>query len=248
MIVKSKVKYINSLRDKKQRDADRVFVAEGPKIINELLAEPSVYPVEIFGLKEWISENKQVSADVHEIDDVLLERMSFLSTPNKVLGIFRFPERRPLKLSGKVSLALDGVQDPGNLGTIIRCADWFGIEQVICSNDCADIYNPKTVQSTMGSIARVQVEYGDLEMMINSSGIKVYATSLGGTSIFDMKRLTEGLIVVGNESKGVRESILQSAHEKITIPKLGKAESLNAAVATGIVLSAICPFPSRSRS
>lgn len=248
MIVKSKVKYINSLRDKKQRDADRVFVAEGPKIINELLDEPSISVVEIFALKEWIAENNYVSAAVHEVDDILLNRMSFLSTPNKVLGIFRFPERRPLDLKNKISLALDGIQDPGNLGTIIRCADWFGIEQVICSSDCADLFNPKTVQSTMGSIARVQVEYGHLEEMINNSGLTVYATTLGGKSIFDVGRVNEGLIVVGNESKGIRKSILEVASEKITIPKLGKAESLNAAVATGIVLSAICPFPSHSRS
>src|SRR5690349_12093028 len=149
MIVKSKVKYINSLGDKKQRDADRVFVAEGPKIINELLDEQSVFPVELFALKEWLDANETLGLAVHEIDEVLLSRLSFLSTPNNVVGIFRMPELPPLDLTNKLSLVLDGIQDPGNLGTIIRCADWFGVDQIICSKDSADVFNPKTVQSTM---------------------------------------------------------------------------------------------------
>jgi RNA methyltransferase, TrmH family len=248
MIVKSKVKYINSLGDKKLRDADGVFVAEGPKIINELLGESRAEAVEIFALKEWIDENGTTSAPVQEIDDIMLGRLSFLTTPNKVLGVFKIPQLPALTFKGQLTLVLDGIQDPGNLGTIIRCADWFGISQVVCSADCADVYNPKTVQSTMGSIARVNVYYEDLAQLLSHADVKVYATSLAGKDVFDIQRLNEGVIIIGNESKGIRESVVGLAHERITIPRIGKAESLNAAVATGIILSAICPFPSRSRS
>src|SRR5215212_9435357 len=140
MIVKSKVKYINSLGDKKLRDADRVFIAEGPKIINELLGETSIEPVEIFGLKEWIHDNESTSLPITEVNEIMLRRLSFLSTPNKVIGLFRMPGRPSLSLLNKVSLIAEGVQDPGNLGTIIRCADWFGVDQLICSSDSADVF------------------------------------------------------------------------------------------------------------
>jgi RNA methyltransferase, TrmH family len=141
----------------------------------------------------------------------------------------------------------DGIQDPGNLGTIIRCADWFGVDQLICSRDSADIFNPKTVQSTMGSIARVNVYYEDLHQLLMqnfhskssnfNSYVKVYAATLNGTDIKRIKPLTEGVMIIGNESKGISESLLALVDERITIPRYGKAESLNAAVATGIILS-----------
>ena len=239
MIVKSKVKYINSLGDKKLRDADQVFIAEGPKIINELLGEPSIVPQEIFALKEWIHQQSKLSLPVTEIDEILLRRLSFLNTPNQVIGLFRMPQRSPLSLNHKISIIADGIQDPGNLGTIVRCADWFGVDQVICSRDAADIFNPKTVQSTMGSIARVKVYYEDLDALLikNKNSTKIYAATLEGTDIKKIKPLTEGAIIIGNESKGINESLLELADEKITITKTGKAESLNAAVATGIILS-----------
>ena len=239
MIVKSKVKYINSLGDKKLRDADKVFIAEGPKIINELLGEPSIEPKEIFALKEWIQEHTNPSLPITEIDDILLGRLSFLSTPNQVIGLFSMPERRPLSFRNKVSIVADGIQDPGNLGTIVRCADWFGVRQVICSKDCADIFNPKAVQSTMGSIARVNVYYDDLNTVLtqNRDNIKIYAATLNGSDIEKIEPVAEGAIIIGNESKGISDNLLSLAHERITISKKGKAESLNAAVATGIILS-----------
>jgi RNA methyltransferase, TrmH family len=239
MIGKSKVKYINSLGDKKLRDADKVFIAEGPKIINELLGESLIAPKEIFALKQWIQQNKSPSLPVTEIDDITLERLSFLSTPNQVVGLFAIPALSPLSLKNKVSIIADGIQDPGNLGTIVRCADWFGIEQVICSKDAADIYNPKAVQSTMGSIARVKVYYEDLHSLLtkNHNQLRVYAATLNGTDIKKIKPLTEGAIVIGNESKGISDALLSLVDEKITITRKGKAESLNAAVATGIILS-----------
>ncbi|MBL7745420.1 MAG: RNA methyltransferase, partial [Chitinophagaceae bacterium] len=141
-------------------------------------------------------------------------------------------------VKGKISLVLDTLQDPGNLGTIIRIADWFGIEQIICSPDCADVYNPKVVQSTMGSIARVKVFYTDLaEWLPVQKDIRIYAAALEGKDITNMNPLKEGLIIIGNESKGIEEEILALANERITIPKKGKAESLNAGVAAGIILS-----------
>jgi RNA methyltransferase, TrmH family len=242
MIVKSKVKYINSLGDKKLRDADRVFVAEGPKIINELLGEPSIRPQEIFALKDWINKNADKESVVTEIDEIMLERLSFLSTPNQVIGVFKMPALQPLTLKNKVTIVADGIQDPGNLGTIVRCADWFGVQQVICSKDSADIYNPKTVQATMGSIARIKVYYEDLQQLLSENkqkhnNIRIYAAALNGNDIRNMTPVEEGVIIIGNESKGISEALLQLADEKITIFKRGKAESLNAAVASGIILS-----------
>jgi len=239
MIVKSKVKYINSLGDKKLRDADQVFIAEGPKIINELLGGSLIAPKEIFALKEWIEQNNDPSLPVTEIDEIMLERLSFLSTPNQVIGLFSMPRHVPVSLKNNVSIIADGIQDPGNLGTIVRCHDWFGVHQVICSKDSADIYNPKTVQSTMGSIARVKVYYEELHPLLtkNKHNIKTYAATLDGTDIKKIAPITEGVIIIGNESKGISESLLPLTDEKITIARRGKAESLNAAVATGIILS-----------
>lgn len=238
MIVKSKVKYINSLGDKKQRDEDNVFVAEGPKIINELLGESMIFPIEIFALKEWIEENKNSSAPVvHEVDDIMLKRLSFLTTPNQVIGVFQKPRLSQLTLKGRISLVADGIQDPGNLGTIIRCADWFGIEQVICSKDSADVFNPKTVQATMGSVARVAVYYEDLYPLVTSKEVPVFAAALNGNDVRTFKHIDEGMIIIGNESKGIKNEILQAVDHIVTIPKKGKAESLNASVATGIILS-----------
>lgn len=238
MVVKSKVKYINSLGQKKQRDADRVFVAEGPKIINELLGEPGMELQEMYALKGWLNENRITRASqIVEVDEVMLERLSFMSTPNQVLAVFRMPRLSQLELKNRITVVADNIQDPGNLGTIVRCADWFGIDQVVCSRDCADVFNPKTVQSTMGSIARVKVYYEDLAALINSNkNIQVFAATLDGKDISMIQPVKEAVIVIGNESKGISKEILELVTERITIPKRGRAESLNAAVATGIIL------------
>jgi len=239
MVVKSKVKYIQSLSHKKQRDADGVFVAEGPKIVNELLAEKRVELVELFALKE-AAESLASLADgkLTEIDESTLERMSQLSTPNQVLAVFRKPPVAPLRLQGMLTLMLDGVQDPGNVGTILRCADWFGVRQVVCSADCADVFGPKAVQSTMASIGRVQVWYEDLAALLRpAEGIAIYAAMLDGTSIYEMPRVQEGVIVIGNESKGVSDPVAALVTSRITIPRRGHAESLNAAIAAAVILS-----------
>jgi TrmH family RNA methyltransferase len=200
----------------------------------------------VFALEDWVNENEELLriTDVDrlkiltKISRVELERLSQLATPNQVIAVVKkFPVAEPL-VKGKISLVLDRVQDPGNLGTIIRTADWFGIDQVICSDDCAELYNPKVVQATMGSILRVKVFYTNLSSWLKKQNdIRIFATTLEGKDISTMSKLHEGLVLIGNESKGIDEELLQLASEKITIPKKGNAESLNAAVATGIVLS-----------
>ncbi len=240
MLVKSKVKYIQSLSHKKHRDSDKVFIAEGPKIINELLNEPAFEPVELFALRTWIESSAANHLPVMEIDEQQLERISFLTSPNQVLGIFKMPASAEFEPEGKISILLSGIQDPGNMGTIIRCADWFGIEQVVCSTDCVDVFNPKVVQSTMGSIARVKVIYQPLgETLRKHPNIRVLAATLNGKDVKKLEPVSEAMLLIGNESKGIPDELLQLPHEKITIAKKGQAESLNAAVATAIILHAI---------
>jgi RNA methyltransferase, TrmH family len=240
MLIKSQVKYIQSLSHKKLRDSEGVFVAEGPKLINELLS--AGLPLqELFAVKEWIEVQKPLSTAVTEINQVELERISQLQTPNQVLGIFKKPDfsaNKPLR--NTISLMLDTIQDPGNLGTIIRCADWFGISQVFCSTDCADAWNIKVVQATMGSIARIQVAYGSLEQWLEQEpNLPTYAAVLEGADLRKLPPVKEGIIIIGNESKGISDAILARCSNRITIPRHGQAESLNAAVATGIILSHI---------
>ena len=241
MLIKSQVKYIQSLSHKKLRDSEGVFVAEGPKLINELLS--AGLPLQqLYGVKEWIDrQDQRMTASITEISQSELERISLLQTPNQVLGIFKkpaFAADRPVR--NTLSLMLDTIQDPGNMGTIIRCADWFGISQIFCSADCADAYNPKVVQASMGSITRVQVVYGALtQVLAEATDLPTYAAVLNGTDLRTLPPIKEGIIIIGNESKGVSDGLLALSRNRITIPRHGKAESLNAAVATGIILSHI---------
>lgn len=244
MISKSQVKYIQSLGQKKFRDETGSFVAEGPKIINELLGLAHIPAEALYATRNWIDEQgallRTVSPGiVHEVSQGELERCSFLTTPNQVLGIFKKPAQPAVPTAGKgILLMLDGVQDPGNMGSIIRIADWFGVQQVICSNDCADAFAPKVIQSTMASIARVQVSYTDLLSFTEANKtLPLYATTLHGKPLSSIKKPVSGAVIVGNESKGISPALLERAQFQVTIPKTGKAESLNAAVATGIVLS-----------
>ena len=241
MLSKSKIKYIQTLGQKKFRNEEGLFIAEGPKIVKDLLQEKMVTIKAIYALKEWIDDNKKLVgvAELIEIEEADLEKISQLKTPNKVIAVVQqFDTTTKIITSNKITLALDGLQDPGNLGTIIRIADWFGVEQIVCSNDSADIYNSKVVQSTMGSIARVKVFYTDLEQWLREQeGISIYATTLEGKAINSVGKIKEGIIVFGNESKGISLAVMNIATDKITIPKKGKAESLNAGVAAGIILS-----------
>jgi TrmH family RNA methyltransferase len=237
---KLKAKYIQSLGQKKHRDEEGLFVAEGPKLVAELLGSSRENIQELYAVKEWIKENSQwLKIPVTEVSGSELEKISQLKTPNQVLAVIKkFEAGESITVKGKVSLVLDTIQDPGNMGTIIRIADWFGVQQIICSEECADIYNPKVVQATMGSIARVKVFYTELEEWLQKQkDISVYAALLEGKDVRKIGVLKEGLIIIGNESKGISDQVLNFVNEKITIPQKGKAESLNAAVATGIILS-----------
>jgi len=241
MLVKSKLKYIQTLGQKKFRQQEGLFIAEGPKIIRELLDAATVNLKEIYAVKEWINENTKWSGKttIVEVTETELKKISQLTTPNKVLAVVQqFDTGTPITTKNTITLVLDNIRDPGNLGTIIRTADWFGVRQIVCSPDSADVYNPKVVQSTMGSIARVQIHYTALDTWLASQkSIRIYATTMEGEDVTAMKKIKEGIIIIGNESKGISAEISALANVKITIPKKGKAESLNAAVATGIVLS-----------
>jgi len=242
MISKSQAKYIQSLGQKKQRDQEEVFVAEGPKVVRELLKSKNAEFRNLYALDDWLQENEKLltNVDAAAIDERELEKISQLTTPNRVVAIVKKFSYQQSTIKGKISLALDAIQDPGNFGTIVRIADWFGVQQVFCSHDCADIYNSKVVQATMGSIARVSVFYTDLsEWLQAQEEIRIYASMLEGKDVTKMQPLREGLIVIGNEAKGIRQELLAVANERITIPKKGQAESLNAAVATGIVLACL---------
>ena len=244
MLSKTSVKYIQRLAHKKFRDEHGVFIAEGPKVVDELLRSNNLKCKNIYATAEWFNERERSlpkivsQGELVGIGDIELEQISQLQTPNKVLAIFYKKEQKLSPLANTVSLMLDEIQDPGNLGTIIRTADWFGVKNIICSNECADCYNPKVVQATMGSLARVNIIYTGLEEFINKSkNTPVFAATLNGKPVTELSKLKEGIILIGNESKGVKENLLLHAAEKITIARQGEAESLNAAVACGIILS-----------
>ncbi len=242
LVTKSQVKYIQSLGHKKFRDEEGVFVAEGPKIVGELLRVAGMKCRHVYALKDWISRAAGIGGlSVQEIDEAGLQRLSALSTANQVLAVFEKPFFPMPEFNKGITVVLDGIQDPGNLGTIVRIADWFGIPRILCSGDSADVFNAKAVQSTMGSIRREQVLYGDPADRIRQVGEKVrlpvYAAVLEGHNLYEMERTDSGWIIIGNESRGVRPGLLELATDRITIPGAGQVESLNAAVAAGIILS-----------
>lgn len=241
MLGKAKAKYIQSLGQKKHRDTERRFVAEGPKTVEDLLRSVPDHVEEVYAVKEWLKHNRELAQtnNIREVTEDELGKLSQLKTPHEVVAMLRqFESAETVATTGKIILVLDTIQDPGNLGTIIRIADWFGVSQIVCSDDCADMYNPKVVQATMGSIARVGVYYTDLvDWLSDHKETRIYATQLEGKDITQMNALHEGLILIGNESKGIAPELLVLANERITIPRKGGAESLNAAIATGIILS-----------
>jgi TrmH family RNA methyltransferase len=245
MLSKTIVKYIQSLHLKKFRDEHGVFIAEGPKVVGDLLTSKQFVCKIICAVESWLNENKELVTSISDdnklvINEFELEKISLLQTPNKVLAVFYKKKHEPVNLRNNISLMLDEIQDPGNMGTIIRTADWFGVKNILCSENCVDIYNPKVVQATMGSLGKVNVVYTDLEKFIDSNkSITVYAATLSGESLYSINKIDEGIILIGNESKGISDELLKYVTKQITIPKLGEAESLNAAVATGIILSHI---------
>jgi len=236
MLSKNQIKLITSLQQKKYRFANQLFFAEGIKVIQELL-ESNFELVNLYSTKndfEEVSSDKKIV--ISESD---LKKISALSTPNTCLAVFKIAADKPIIKSGLI-LALDSIRDPGNLGTILRLCDWFGISQIICSNETVDIYNPKVVQATMGSIARVNVNYIDLNAFIVQSKIPVFGTFMDGENIYKLTLPQEGIIIMGNEANGISAELEKLVKNKLTIPRFGtlqKTESLNVATATSIILS-----------
>ena len=238
MLSKKELKDIQSLSHKKFRDELNLFVAEGPKIVGELMELVPSHIEKVYAVNEWIRSNKipNTSIKMEEIDDVMLKRISHLQIPNQVVAVLKkLSSVKPG--SAGFSLYLDTIQDPGNFGTIVRIADWFGVKNIVCSSGCADVYNPKVVQATMASIARVNVFYDENEDWLSTQTVPVFAATLHGKPVVQHEKTEKGVLIIGNESKGIRKEMLQYATSEITIPKMGEAESLNAAVATGIILS-----------
>jgi len=235
MISKNEVKYIQSLFLKKNRDAGHVFIAETPKLVDELL-QSDFKVLKIYTTKPVSLYNQ--SAELINITEAELERISKLQTPHEMLAVIQQKHTMPATIHRQqMTLVLDGIQDPGNMGTIIRTADWFGITNIIASNDTVDVYNPKVVQATMGSIARVNVSYASIADVLTTVDVPVFGALLSGESIYEITKPNEGVLVIGNEAKGIRENVLPFVTRPVTIPRIGKAESLNAAVAAGIILS-----------
>lgn len=236
MLSKNEVKYIQSLCHKKHRDELKLFIAEGPKLAEELL-NSSFQIQHIYATEQWLQLHPSLTIVATEISNDELTRVSNLSTPNQVLivGEQKTLSKEPV-IQNSITIVLDGIQDPGNMGTIIRIADWFGINQIVASEDCVEVYSPKAIQSTMGSLCRVDVWYKDLPHWIGEANVPVYGAVLDGQNIYALKNIKEALLVIGNESKGIRENIKNKITHPVTIPKTGGAESLNAAVAAGIII------------
>lgn len=232
MISKNQQKLIRGLELKKFRRREQLFVAEGPKVVGDLV-KAGYTPQALF------STTEQPGAQLVTEDE--LRRISFLQHPQQVLALFPLPEPElEQPQPGSLYLALDGVQDPGNLGTIIRLADWFGIGTIYCSEDTADAWAPKVVQATMGSIARVKVIYANLGELLDNTTLPVYGTLLDGNDIYQEKLTAEGIIVMGNEGNGISADIRQKVNRRLLIPSFHRgdtAESLNVAIATAITCS-----------
>jgi TrmH family RNA methyltransferase len=240
MIAKNQIKYIRGLSLKKNRIKEQCFVVEGEKSLAELL-NSSFEIVELFAIKDWIDENKAIFDKVQVVNLKELERISNLKSPNKVLAVVKMKEQEIIQPKSTVTLVLDDINDPGNLGTIIRMCDWFGVKQIICSENTADIYNPKVVQSTMGSIFRTHVIYADLSTYLAKVTTPVYGAYMDGENVKDIKINQKVHLVMGNEANGISEKIEKYISKKVAIKNIGgNTESLNVAVATSILLHEFC--------
>lgn len=249
MISNNIVKLINSLRIKKHRDKNRLFIIEGDKLIKEFL-ELNAGVNMVAGEAEWLSQLPDYllerAEQVVKVTSAELKKISSLQTPNKALAIvhMRSNKLKPENLKENLSIVLDYIQDPGNLGTIIRLAAWFGIKNIVCSLNSVDLYNPKVVQSTMGALLHVDIYYTDLDKLLPVAAkmnLPVFATTLDGDSIYKSSATDKGLILFGNESAGLPVGLVRYADCKITIPPFGNSgfglDSLNVATTVAVVLS-----------
>jgi RNA methyltransferase, TrmH family len=247
MLSKSQIKHVSSLKVKKYRELYGEFIAEGSKLVLELL-NSNYTAIALYALKEWLNDNKipsGIKIDVFEVSESEMSRITSLSTPSPCLLILKTHNVPfdPIIAEKELVLMLDDIKDPGNLGTIIRTADWFGFKNIVCSPNTVDLYNPKTIQSTMGSVARVNVCYQPLDELLDKldKKVSVYGSLLEGENIINKQLNSNGIVIIGNESKGISEKIRNYINEKIFIPgyqtatSLDKPESLNASIATAII-------------
>ncbi len=236
MVSKNQIKLITSLQQKKFRQVHKLFIAEGVKVIQELL--DSNFVLEHLFVSESILDNVNNSQKT-SISEADLKKISCLATPNNCLALFKIPEANQPHQKGLI-VALDSIRDPGNLGTIIRLCDWFGVEQLWCNEQTVDVYNPKVVQATMGSIARVAVSYVDLEKQLQNLSIPIFGTFMDGKNVYNEKLPKEGILILGNEANGISKNIEKLVTKRLAIPRFGtlqQTESLNVATATAIFLS-----------
>lgn len=242
MLSKSEIQHVKSLRTKKFRQKYNQFVVEGEKAVAELLQTDFIID-SVYGLEEWGTKYLHLINGVEYIDvkQKELERISGFGQPNKVLAVVNIPENdfSDTVLQQPLTIALDFIQDPGNLGTIIRTADWYGIEHILCSENCVDTYSPKVINATMGSFIRVKVHYVNLEEVLQNHASQVYACAMDGENVYDTTPAKNAIVLVGNEGKGISDNLLALAKSKISIPRKGKAESLNAAVATAVIVDVL---------
>lgn len=232
MLSKNQIKNITRLNQKKYRQQDGLFIAEGVKVINEFL-NSAFKLVDLFTTETFNVENENI------ISKSDLKKISCLTTPNIALAIFKIPANQELSNNGLV-VALDDVRDPGNLGTIIRLCDWFGVKQLVCSNATVDCYNPKVVQATMGSLTRVAIQYVNLEDYLNKTNLPVFGAFMEGENVYKTTLPDQGVLVLGNEANGISKAIETYLTDKISIPRFGDlqaTESLNVATAAAILLS-----------
>ena len=232
---KNKIKWIRSLQLKKNRDELGLFLVEGEKMVAEAMRDFPELIEEVYST--CLVEVSNFKKNIELISENELSQLSALKTPNKSLAVLRKAEYSKSIESNGLILVLDGVQDPGNMGTILRTADWFGIDTVVCSEDTADIYNPKVIQASMGSMLRMNVIYTSLEQYLATCELPIYGALLEGKNVHQCSLTKAGVLVMGNEGKGIRSNIKTYINTPIHIPGFGKAESLNVAVATGILLS-----------
>ena len=246
MLSKALIKRISSYKESKYRNQDKVFVVEGVKVVNELLN--SCFQIEtIFALRKWLDDNSKSiinkTNNIIEVSGDELKKISSFSTPNQVLAVVKTPSPKEVVFKDKLVIALDQINDPGNLGTIIRIAHWFGIEDIICSENTVDQFNPKTIQSTMGSLFRVNVSYHNFKSYLQNlpKDYPIYGAVVeNGENIYEKQVQKHGIIIIGSESHGISNEILPLINNPITIPNFSinqKAESLNASIATGIIVS-----------
>jgi TrmH family RNA methyltransferase len=236
MLSKNQIKLITSLQQKKYRKQHQLFFAEGVKVIEELLR--SKYELQTIFVTEPL-DFKVATNKIHTISPAELKKISALTTPNTCLAVFKIPTEN-FSLKEGLLVALDDVRDPGNLGTIIRLCDWFGVEQLICSPETVDIYNPKVVQATMGSIGRVTILYTDLVPFLKSTTLPVFGTFMDGENIYKQDLPSNAILIMGNEANGICNEVAQCITSKLAIPRFGQlqeTESLNVATATAIILS-----------